>query len=83
MSTVYEKKTGKPLNCQTVDARELIASGAYVAEDPNAEKPKQKTIKQMTVDELKVALDAAKVTYKDDDKKDDLIKLLEDATKTE
>lgn len=38
MITVYEKKTGKPLKCEPVDATELVDSGFYVKEDPNAEK---------------------------------------------
>lgn len=29
--TVYDKKTGEAVKCEPVDAKELIASGAYVA----------------------------------------------------
>lgn len=43
--TVYEATTGNPLECEPVDARELIASGAYTdkpKEEKNAEdKPKR------------------------------------------
>lgn len=45
MATVYEVKSGKPLNCEAVDARELIASGAYRATE-EAEKPERKSRKK-------------------------------------
>lgn len=41
MATVYEKKTGNPVQCEPVDARELIASGEYTAEPKQEEKPKR------------------------------------------
>jgi len=42
---VYEVSTGKPLECESVDARELIASGAYTdkpkEENKAEDKPKR------------------------------------------
>lgn len=38
--TVYETETGKPFECEPVDAAELIASGAYKAKQEE-EKPKR------------------------------------------
>lgn len=42
---VYEVKTGNPLKCEPVDARELIASGFYTDkqkdEDQQEDKPKR------------------------------------------
>lgn len=42
MATVYDK-SGKAFECEAVDAKELIASGAYSESEPKAEKPKQET----------------------------------------
>jgi len=41
MATVYDK-SGKAFECEAVDAKELIASGAYSESAPKAEKPKEK-----------------------------------------
>jgi hypothetical protein len=38
---VYDVKTGESLTCESVDARELIASGQYTAERKEEEKPKR------------------------------------------
>lgn len=38
---VYNVETGEAFECESVDAKELIASGAY-SESPKEEKPKKR-----------------------------------------
>lgn len=38
---VYDVKTGEAFNCEAVDARELIDSGQYTADQKKEEKPKR------------------------------------------
>ena len=39
---VYEKKTGKALSVEPIDARELISTGFYTDEKPDKQKPKRR-----------------------------------------
>lgn len=40
MVTVYDVETGEPVECEPVDAKELVESGAYKAKQEE-EKPKR------------------------------------------
>lgn len=48
MAVVYDVKTGEAVECQSVDAKEMIASGAYRKDEKEPAKrgPKPKAEKQ-------------------------------------
>jgi sortase (surface protein transpeptidase) len=82
MPTVYEIKSGKPLKCEAVDVKELVASKFYTDKNPNdeSEKDKSDTGGSIKVPEIKAKLDELKVEYSDKAKKPELLELLEKAT---
>lgn len=79
---VFEKKTGKALKCEPVDATELCSgkNAYYTKVDPNA--PKAPTDKR-TNDELKAELDEAGIEYPEKANKADLLALLEPSSDDE
>lgn len=42
MATVYEKESGKAVECEAVDAREMVDSGFYIIKEEDQPKPKAK-----------------------------------------
>lgn len=80
MQTVYEKKTGKAVQVEGVDAREYVASGAYTNEDPSANKAAKEANapkdEKLTVDQLKTELTKLKVEFPANANKAELEKLL-------
>ena len=57
MLTVYEKKTGKPLKCEPVDATELVDSGFYVKEDPSVKVDESKPLNKKEIMKLLKSLE--------------------------
>lgn len=81
MATIYEKKSGKAVECETVDAAEMCSgkNAFYTKVDPSAPESGSETpnLNKLNKSDLQAMCFDAGVTYEPDATKADLIALLE------